>query len=181
MKKSKIILLVLFLSLTTTAFAGELETSDDGEKNLNKLKAGLGLHAGQIGGSGFSYLYLPNKGFGFRMGFIYLKSSDFEYFNFGVQPLFVLHKGTTSAMYISSGFGLKTETTTDTIYDYYGPSYEDEKTDDRTSFGVGLGWASFARGRFSNERFIFTAELLLIVSKDEVLPWPQVGFYYMLW
>lgn len=152
MWKKILILAVVILSIPFIAWGED-----------NDYTNGLGISGGLMSGSGFSYRYFPMHGLGFQAGGIFYKTSSNEYLNFGLQPLFILHRNESTSLYLLLGFG------------YYSKTDGDGETNTDTAVGFGMG-ASIC----TLERIWGSLDLTLAAFDDKFLPYPQASVHYML-
>jgi len=148
-------------------------------ESMRNQTRGLGVAAGIVGGNGFSYLFLPDEGIGYHAAGIIVKSPSLTYLSLGIEPLKVLHKGNSTALYLVSGIGFKLLKETESEYRYIsGKGYyaESSKTTNTLSFGAGLGGVYQSSGRL-----VANMEFLMAFWDERIIPMPQIGFYYMLW
>ena len=90
-----IIVIVILTTLLPAVGFGQEEAA---------LHQGLGLSAGIVGGTGFSYRYMPEKGLGFHSSVILWKVHDNSYFHIALEPLFILKNSGQTAMYLVGGW-----------------------------------------------------------------------------
>ena len=125
---------------------------------------GLGLSAGVVGGLGFSYRYVPERGrLGVHVAIIGWKTGNDSYFHIATEPLYVLDNTETSALYVIGGAALIAT-----------------ESDSHWAGGVGLG---FGRQGFllqHTEQLWSSYELVLTAYREKILPYPQISVHYML-
>ncbi len=127
-----------------------------GETSGNAL--GFGFSGGLVSGTGFSIRMLPEQGLGYHVGAFYIKTKR-KYLHIGVEPLYVIHRSYNTAIYALGGVG-----------------YLHFDGRQKWAWGAGFGYAWHA----SND-FWMSADLLLTAYNNQVLPYPQLAFHYMVW
>lgn len=155
--------LIIWLIIITPllpSFAGDrnvmkFESTDD-EKSAS-ISHGLGLTAGMVGGWGFSYRVFAQRGIGFHTGFLYFKAEDESFLNIAFEPLYYVHSGRSTSLYIVGGMCLLAT---------------DEKTKLVGGIGLGISWRRYER--------IWSSFDLLMTRYDNVLvPLPQGSIHYI--
>lgn len=159
LKALHIILLITICTLLPSFAAGQISKMNEPNDNqeLVSIHHGLGLSAGMVGGWGFSYRIIPDKGFGFHTGFLYYSAGDNFFFNIAFEPLYYVHSGNSTSLYIAGGLRLTA-------------------TDDDTKLmgGIGLG-VSYRRF----DRIWTSLDLIMTKYEDVFLPLPQGSIHYI--
>ena len=120
---------------------------------------GLGLSAGLVGGMGFSFRCLPESGMGIQATTIGWRAGGDSYFNFALEPLYVLRNSGNTAFYVAVG-GSMTST--------------ESSSNVAVGAGFGFGWHPI-------ENTWTSFDLLITGYKGDILPYPQCAVHYMLW
>lgn len=167
--------LVIGLSAGSNVFAAERHS-------------GLGLSAGLVCGTGFSYRAISSEDWGYHIGGIAILSPKYNHFNVGVQALRTLRMTSDNSFYLIGGIGFRTTDKETEYWTYAGDDTtsrrEDdnwiyEKKRDKSSYltiGVGIGMTFFFR-----EDFGVSFELPMTYYKDGLYPGPQISLHYFFW
>jgi len=150
-----IIVIVILTTLLPAVGFGQEEAA---------LHQGLGLSAGIVGGTGFSYRYMPEKGLGFHSSVILWKVHDNSYFHIALEPLFILKNSGQTAMYLVGGWAL-VET--------------EENSDGAVGFGMGFAWRRFAW--WPQEQVWTSFDLVMTSFRGDIFPYPQAALHYLIW
>lgn len=141
---------------------------------LAQTKA-IGMAWAPIAGNGFSFRYLPVEGRGFQCGTVFWKDGGDGYVNLGAAALFPLKRSEKTALYVPVGLG----------YTYYRNTYEEWRPDNTTyevrekestlALGAGIG-VTVRTGNWDDVWFSF--DLVMMASKDDIMPMPQAAIHY---
>jgi len=141
---------------------------------------GIGVSAGLVGGSGFSFRKLPSDGMGFQVATMYLRTSSETYFNLGYEALYVLKRTRSTALYAVAGMAYTyNRSQNDGFWDISsGSSQWIPPTTDISkglAGGAGIGVALRMGGW---DQVWLSLDLLLTAYHATVLPYPQAAAHY---
>ena len=129
-----------------------------------QLHQGLGLSAAIVGGLGFSYRYMPERGPGFQGSIIGWDVGGDSYFHLALAPLLVLRNSGQAAMYLVAGWAMVNS---------------EGDADHALGAGLGFAWRRFAW--WPNEQFWTSFDLVVTSFRGDVVPYPQAAMHYLIW
>ncbi len=127
-----------------------------------------GLNFGLISGTGLSGRFVHPIGVTLQLTFALMSVGDYFHANVGIEGQYGLIRNRNERFYALIGGGLYSSTTSDT-------TRPGNRIANPFRFGFGFGYEYFLSRQFV---FSFAGALTVFPTTGEVIPTPEVGFYF---